>query len=40
MVRFRNRITHSTVTGPDDLRDGSAYAERHVFPIPFESGAT
>ncbi|MFF3440138.1 hypothetical protein [Streptosporangium sp. NPDC002721] len=36
----RSRIVSGTVTVLDELRDGSAYAERHVFEITMVDGST
>jgi hypothetical protein len=36
----RSQIAKGTVTVLDELRDGSAYAERHVFHITMKNGAT
>ncbi|MFJ5215212.1 nuclear transport factor 2 family protein [Streptomyces sp. NPDC088354] len=40
VARTRAGITRGTVTVLDELRDGSAYAERHVFEITLADGST
>jgi hypothetical protein len=40
VARFRSQVAHGTVTVLDEHRDGSAYAERHVFHITLKNGAT
>jgi hypothetical protein len=37
---IRSQVTGGTVTVLDEFRDGSAYAERHVFHITLKDGAT
>jgi hypothetical protein len=39
-ARFRGQVEKGTVTVLDEFRDGSAYAERHVFHITLKNGAT
>jgi len=36
----RNQVAKGSVTVLDELRDGSTYAERHVFHIALKSGVT
>ena len=36
----RSQVTAGTVTVLDELRDGSAYAERHIFHIAMKNGTT
>jgi len=38
--RARSQLAEGVVTVLDELRDGSAYAERHVFHITLKNGAT
>ena len=38
--RVRSQVTEGTVTVLDELRDGPAYAERHVFRITLKNGLT
>ncbi|MEU3982397.1 nuclear transport factor 2 family protein [Streptomyces sp. NPDC026672] len=40
VARVRSQVTKGTVTVLDELRDGSTYAERHVFHITLEDGST
>jgi hypothetical protein len=40
VARVRSQVAEGTVTVLDELRDGSAYAERHVFHITLKNGAT
>ncbi|MEU8379927.1 hypothetical protein [Streptosporangium sp. NPDC048865] len=40
VARTRSRIAGGTVTVLDELRDGSTYAERHVFEITMVDGST
>ncbi|MEV0829948.1 nuclear transport factor 2 family protein [Nonomuraea rubra] len=40
VARTRSQITGGTVTVLDELRDGAAYAERHVFRITLADGST
>ncbi|MER7888848.1 hypothetical protein ABTX15_03370 [Micromonospora sp. NPDC094482] len=40
VARTRTQIARGTVTVLDELRDGSRYAERHVFEITMVDGAT
>ncbi|MFD3454446.1 nuclear transport factor 2 family protein [Streptomyces sp. NPDC058691] len=40
VARSRTGITKGTVTVLDELRDGSSYAERHVFEITLADGST
>ncbi|MEE4540635.1 nuclear transport factor 2 family protein [Streptomyces sp. V4-01] len=40
VARIRSQVANGTVTVLDELRDGSAYAERHVFHITLENGST
>jgi hypothetical protein len=40
VARHRSQVAEGTVTVLDELRDGSAYAERHVFHIALKDGAT
>ncbi|PZG04940.1 nuclear transport factor 2 family protein [Nonomuraea aridisoli] len=37
---IRSRLAGGTVTVLDELRDGSTYAERHVFEVTMVDGAT
>jgi hypothetical protein len=39
-ARVRSQVAAITVTVLDELRDGRAYAERHVFHLELASGAT
>jgi hypothetical protein len=39
-ARARSQVADGTVTVLDELRDGAAYAERHVFHIALKDGAT
>ncbi|MFB7493450.1 nuclear transport factor 2 family protein [Streptomyces sp. NPDC056161] len=39
VARIRTQVTAGTVTVLDELRDGSAYAERHVFRITLRDGS-
>jgi hypothetical protein len=39
-AQVRGQVAEGTVTVLDELRDGSAYAERHVFHITLKNGAT
>jgi hypothetical protein len=39
-ARVRGQVADGVVTVLDELRDGSAYAERHVFHITLKNGAT
>jgi hypothetical protein len=39
-ARVRSQVAEGTVTVLDELRDGSTYAERHVYHITLENGAT
>jgi hypothetical protein len=38
-ARVRSQVAEGSVTVLDELRDGSAYAERHVFHITLKNGA-
>ena len=38
--RVRSQVAEGKVTVLDELRDGSAYAERHVYHIGLKNGAT
>ncbi|WP_030511264.1 hypothetical protein [Microbispora rosea] len=40
VARVRSQVTNGAVTVLDELRDGSTYAERHVFHITLENGST
>jgi len=40
VARVRSEVAEGSVTVLDELRDGSAYAERHVFHITLNNGAT
>jgi hypothetical protein len=40
VARVRSHMAEGVVTVLDELRDGSAYAERHVFHITLKNGAT
>jgi hypothetical protein len=40
VARVRSQMAEGAVTVLDELRDGSAYAERHVFHITLKNGAT
>ncbi|MGQ5261190.1 hypothetical protein ACTWLT_10580 [Micromonospora sp. ZYX-F-536] len=40
VARVRSQIVSGTVTVLDELRDGSRYAERHVFEITMADGST
>jgi hypothetical protein len=40
VARVRGQVATGSVTVLDELRDGSAYAERHVFHITLKNGAT
>lgn len=40
VARTRAGITQGTVTVLDELREGSVYAERHVFEITLADGST
>jgi hypothetical protein len=40
VARARSQVAEGTVTVLEELRDGSAYAERHVFHITLKNGAT
>ena len=40
VARARSQVAGGTVAVLDELRDGSAYAERHVFHITLKNGAT
>jgi hypothetical protein len=40
VARVRSQVAEGTVTVLDELRDGSAYAERHVYHITLKNGAT
>jgi hypothetical protein len=40
VARARSQVAEGAVTVLDELRDGSAYAERHVFHIALKNGAT
>jgi hypothetical protein len=40
VARVRSQVAEGAVTVLDELRDGSAYAERHVFHITLKNGAT
>jgi len=39
-AQVRGQVAEGTVTVLDELRDGSAYAERHVFHITLKNGVT
>jgi hypothetical protein len=38
VTRARSQVAEGTVTVLDELRDGSAYAERHVYHITLKNG--
>jgi hypothetical protein len=38
VARVRSQVAEGTVTVLDELRDGAAYAERHVFHITLKNG--
>jgi len=40
VARARSQVAQGTVTVLNELRDGSAYAERHVLHITLKNGAT
>jgi len=40
VARVRSQVAEGSVTVLDELRDGSTYAERHVFHITLKNGAT
>jgi hypothetical protein len=40
VAQARSQVTGGTVTVLDELRDGSEYAERHVFHITLKNGTT
>ena len=40
VARACSQVAEGTVTVLDELRDGSAYAERHVFHITLKNGVT
>jgi hypothetical protein len=40
VARVRSQVAGGTVTVLDELRDGSTYAERHVFHLTLKNGAT
>jgi hypothetical protein len=40
VARVRSQVADGAVTVLDELRDGSTYAERHVFHITLKNGAT
>jgi hypothetical protein len=40
VVRVRSQVAEGSVTVLDEFRDGSMYAERHVFHITLKNGAT
>ena len=40
VARARSQVAEGVVTVLDELRDGSVYAERHVFHITLKNGAT
>lgn len=40
VARTRSSVTNGEVTVLDELREGSAYAERHVFRITLANGST
>ena len=40
VARARSQVAAGTVTVLDELRDGSAYAERHIYHITLKNGAT
>jgi hypothetical protein len=40
VARVRSQVLAGTVTVLDELREGSVYAERHVFHITLKNGAT
>jgi hypothetical protein len=40
VARVRSQVAEGTVTVLDELRDGTAYAERHVYHITLKDGAT
>jgi hypothetical protein len=40
VARARSQVAEGAVTVLDELRDGSAYAERHVFHITLKDGTT
>ncbi|KUN18585.1 hypothetical protein AQJ23_39635 [Streptomyces antibioticus] len=40
VARVRSQVTEGAVTVLDELSDGSAYAERHVFRITLANGST
>lgn len=39
VARVRSQVAEGTVTVLDELRDGPAYAERHVFRIALKDGS-
>jgi hypothetical protein len=39
-ARARSQVAEGSVTVLDELRDGSTYAERHVYHITLKNGAT
>jgi hypothetical protein len=40
VARVRSQVAEGSVTVLDELRDGSAYAERHVFHLVLSNGTT
>jgi hypothetical protein len=40
VARVRGQVAKGSVTVLDELRDGSAYAERHAYRITLKNGAT
>jgi hypothetical protein len=40
VARVRSQVAEGRVTVLDEFRDGSAYAERHVYHITLKNGAT
>jgi hypothetical protein len=40
VAQARSQLAEGAVTVLDELRDGTAYAERHVFHITLKNGAT
>jgi hypothetical protein len=40
VARVRSQVAGGSVSVLDELRDGSTYAERHVFHITLKNGAT
>jgi hypothetical protein len=40
VAQTRSQVAQGTVTVLDELRDGSSYAERHVYRLTLKNGAT